>query len=63
MIPTREHDERLLGWLMARRKGISLAKIAAADGVSRQLVHQQTEGVKWDDIQHCGPEVASAYWK
>ena len=63
MIPTREHDERLLGWLMDRRKGMPLSEIASAAGVSRQAVYQQTDAVKRADIQHCGPEVASAYWK
>lgn len=50
MNATRESDERLLIWLRMRCRGVSIGKIAAQYGVSRALVHTQTDGVRQADI-------------
>lgn len=62
MNATRESDDRLLIWLRMRCRGVSIGKIAAQYGVSRALVHTQTDAVRQADIEQCGEKVRAAYW-
>ena len=62
MNATRAADERLLDWIKERAKGSSCTKVATEYGVSRALVHAQTDGVRQADIEHCGEKVRAAYW-
>lgn len=61
----RERDDQVLRWLAMRCRGLSIKKVAKAEGVKASTVERATREVMKDDLELSGePEgtVRRAYW-
>ena len=61
--PTRQMDERVLGWVAARAAGGAPRQSAKAEKTGAEAVQIATDRVRDEDAAHSGEDVTGAYWQ